>query len=118
MKAHRLTPLSDVVNVLEESQIQGRLLLRHPPRWGRGHDRSNDQKPSMVLTCSSQKPSPSSSPANSPATRRIVTLFCDPRGVAMGTCYALGPARLADCLEALQVVDEIRSPLFRRFRRD
>ena len=27
----RLTPLADVVNELEESQIQGQLLLRHPP---------------------------------------------------------------------------------------
>jgi hypothetical protein len=37
------------------------------PRWGRSHDRSNDQNPSIVLTWTSQKPSPSSSRANSPA---------------------------------------------------
>src|SRR3712207_9230526 len=27
------------------------------PRCGRSHERSRDQKPSMVLTCTSQKPS-------------------------------------------------------------
>src|SRR5215212_10103559 len=31
------------------------------PRCGRSQERSNDQKPSMVLTWTSQKPSPSSS---------------------------------------------------------
>src|SRR3954465_11542552 len=36
------------------------------PRCGRSQERSRDQKPSMVLTCTSQKPSPSSSRAYSP----------------------------------------------------
>ena len=38
---------------------------------------------------------------------RIVTLFRDPRGVAMRTSYALRPAQLADRLKTLQVVDEV-----------
>src|SRR5450759_4289677 len=38
---------------------------------------------------------------------RIVPLFRDPRRVAMGTSYTLGPAQLADRLEALDVVDEV-----------
>jgi hypothetical protein len=42
------------------------------PRWGRSHDRSSDQNPSTVLTCTSQKPSPSSSRANSPAAWQTV----------------------------------------------
>src|SRR5262245_30721965 len=37
------------------------------PRCGRSQLRNNDQNPSIVLTCTSQKPSPSSSRANSPA---------------------------------------------------
>lgn len=36
------------------------------PRCGRSQLRKSDQKPSMVLTCTSQKPSPSSSRAYSP----------------------------------------------------
>ena len=38
---------------------------------------------------------------------RIVPLFRNPRRVAMGTGYTLGPAQLADRLEALMVVDEV-----------
>jgi hypothetical protein len=38
---------------------------------------------------------------------RIVTLFRDLSRVAMGASYALGPSQLADCLEALEVVDEV-----------
>src|ERR1035437_4102169 len=38
---------------------------------------------------------------------RIVTLFRDPRRVAMGTGYTLRPTQLTDCLEALDVVDEV-----------
>jgi hypothetical protein len=38
---------------------------------------------------------------------RIVALFGDRYGVAMGTRDTLGPAQLADGLEALQVVDEV-----------
>src|SRR4051794_15399130 len=37
------------------------------PRWGRSHEPSSDQNPSIVSTWTSQKPSPSSSRANSPA---------------------------------------------------
>src|SRR5215217_4135508 len=44
------------------------------PRCGRSHERSGDQKPSMVLTWTSQKPSPSSSRAYSP--RRWWTVLC------------------------------------------
>src|SRR3954471_23249209 len=36
------------------------------PRCGRSQERSSDQNPSMVLTCTSQNPSPSSSRAYSP----------------------------------------------------
>jgi len=38
---------------------------------------------------------------------RIVTLFGDLRGVAMGTGDALWPSQLADGLEAFQVIDEL-----------
>src|SRR5689334_6738234 len=44
------------------------------PRCGRSQERSSDQKPSMVLTCTSQKPSPSSSRAYSP--RAWQTVLC------------------------------------------
>jgi hypothetical protein len=36
-----------------------------------------------------------------------VPLFRNPRRVAMGTGYTLGPAQLADRLEALMVVDQV-----------
>jgi hypothetical protein len=38
------------------------------PRCGRSRDRGSDQDPSIVLTCTSLNPSPSSSRANSPAS--------------------------------------------------
>src|SRR3982751_6538095 len=44
------------------------------PRWGRSQERSSDQKPSAVLTCTSQKLSPSSSRAYSP--RAWHTVLC------------------------------------------
>ena len=44
------------------------------PRCGRRPLRHNDHKPSIVLPCPAQKPSPSSSPASSP--RPWLTLFC------------------------------------------
>src|SRR3954463_2578147 len=44
------------------------------PRCGRSQERSSDQKPSAVLTWTSQKPSPSSSRAYSP--RPWQTVLC------------------------------------------
>ena len=43
------------------------------PRWGRSQERSSDQNPSSVLTCTSQNPSPSSSRAYSPAAWQTVS---------------------------------------------
>src|SRR3954464_12323476 len=42
------------------------------PRCGRSQERSSDQKPSAVLTCTSQNPSPSSSRAYSPRAWQTV----------------------------------------------
>ena len=44
------------------------------PRWGRNQLRRRDQNPSIVFTCTSQKPSPSSSRAYSPEL--WFTLLC------------------------------------------
>src|SRR4051794_24635702 len=62
-----------IVHELEEAEVKRQLLLERP-RCGRNQERSRDQKPSMVLTCTSQKPSPSSSRAYSPCPWQ--TLLC------------------------------------------
>ena len=54
-----------VVDELEEAEIEGSFSCEMP-RCGRNHERSRDQKPSSVLTWTSQNPSPSSSRAYSP----------------------------------------------------
>src|SRR3954469_3152129 len=43
------------------------------PRCGRSQERSEDHRPSIVLTCTSQKPSPSSSRAHSPRAWHTVS---------------------------------------------
>src|SRR3954453_3021818 len=60
-----------VVHELEEAE-EVRQLLRRDPGCGRSQERSRDQKPSMVLTCTSQNPSPSSSRAYSPCAWQTV----------------------------------------------
>ena len=59
-------PFSNIVNELKEPQVKRQFLLRNP-LCGRSQDLNRDQKPSIVLTWTSQNPSPSSSRANSPA---------------------------------------------------
>ena len=49
----------------KKARYSGRLSWEMP-RWGRSQLRNNDQTPSIVLTCTSWKPSPSSSRAYSP----------------------------------------------------
>ena len=49
----------------KKARYSGRLSCEMP-RWGRSQLRNNDQTPSIVLTCTSWKPSPSSSRAYSP----------------------------------------------------
>src|SRR5215207_1230947 len=63
-----------VVHELEEAEIERQLLLRETAvRTEPGaQERSSDQNPSMVLTCTSQKPSPSSSRAYSPCAWQTV----------------------------------------------
>jgi|RhiMetdeSRZDD1v2_1073273.scaffolds.fasta_scaffold151112_2 hypothetical protein len=56
---------SEVVHKLKETEVQGKFLL-DMPRCGRSQLQKSDRKPSMVFTCTSQKPSPSSSRAYSP----------------------------------------------------
>ena len=48
----RFPSSSHVVHKLKEAQIQWQVVLEMP-RCGRSHDLSSDQKPSMVLTCTS-----------------------------------------------------------------
>jgi len=64
---------ASVVHKLEKAEVQGQLVFEMP-RCGRNQERSSDQKHSRVLTCTSQKPSPSSSRAYS--LRAWQTVLC------------------------------------------
>src|SRR3954465_12750670 len=67
-----LAPAASVVDELEEAEVSGSFSCEMP-RCGRSQERNKDQRPSAVLTWTSQKPSPSSSRAYSPRAWQTVS---------------------------------------------
>jgi hypothetical protein len=71
----RFAPLSGVMHKLEETEVKSSFSCEMP-RCGRSQLRNSDQKPSIVFTWTSQKPSPSSSRVYSPRPWLTLSPMC------------------------------------------
>ena len=56
LSRERFAPFSHVMNELKKPRYNGSFSCEIP-RWGLNQERNKDQKPSIVLTCTSPKPS-------------------------------------------------------------